>query len=131
MLKLYWRLIFKTRYVTAPIYFVCLTKFLNLAVLFGSYFCCVGLCVIVFFNFCTFSSTPYFVFLFNLGSTAIGRFNCKFLSHGNITLVCFVNWVKFQICCCRAMLLFILLLLLFNKPDLLEFNFGLWKQHEW
>ena len=34
--------------VTAPIYFICPNKFLNMALLFGSYFCCVGLRVICF-----------------------------------------------------------------------------------
>ena len=35
--------------VTAPIRFICPTKFSNSALLFGSYFCCVSLRVIVFF----------------------------------------------------------------------------------
>ena len=76
--------------VSAPIYFICPSKFSNSALLFGSYFCCVGLRVIVFFNFCAFCSTLYFrhnaqlfwflpsssvlVFHFILGSEAIGRF---------------------------------------------------------
>ena len=46
--------------VTAPICFICPTKFSNSALLFGSYFCCVSLRVIVFFNFRTFRSTPNF-----------------------------------------------------------------------
>ena len=46
--------------VTAPIYFICPVKFSNSALLFGSYFCCVSLRVIVFFNFRTFRSTPNF-----------------------------------------------------------------------
>ena len=46
--------------VGAPIYFTCPTKFSDSALLFGSNFCGVGLRVIVFFNFRTFCSTPYF-----------------------------------------------------------------------
>ena len=46
--------------VTALIYFICPTKFSNSALLFGSYSCCVGLRVIVFFNFRSFRSTPCF-----------------------------------------------------------------------
>ena len=46
--------------VTAPICFIYPTKFSNSALLFGSYFCCVSLRVIVFFNFRTFRSTPNF-----------------------------------------------------------------------
>ena len=50
----------RNQIVIAPICFICPTKFSNSALLFGSYFCCVSLRVIVFFNFRTFRSTPNF-----------------------------------------------------------------------
>ena len=102
-------------YVTAPINFVCPTKFSNSALLFFFFIYCVGLGVIVFFNFHTFLFSALFpvlrtalfsfgrvlvfVLSFQLGIGSNRTFlYCKCTCY-KASILCFVyvTWVTFQL----------------------------------